>query len=975
MKSYLSHSIFLVSLFFTINSYAQSRFFTSIEFPKAKPSTATWKYLSKYKTVKIDHDAFRNYLITEAPLESTGKTIVVEIPMPDGTMALFHVSESPIMEEGLALKYSSIKTYIGKNKTHFMRMHLSPNDFHVFMMGPEGDILIEPLYENSPSDLGVYYARDLQIDPNEIPALACGTNDIRSLSNPKKPNPSNNLPGVAESIAGAEPIGLITYRLALACTGEWGASHGGGTKVSALNKMVNSVNVLNTVYEKDFSVRLMLVANNDNVIFIDAATDPYLQSTTGGALIPINTNIINGRVGGSRTYDVGHVFTIGCTDVGGVAFLASLCNQGNKGGGCTCWYTSDLNYVVLRIFCHEMGHQFSCAHTFSNCNGNESGNTAVEPGSGTTIMSYSGLCGSGLNVETGNLPHPNFFHSISVEQALEFTRDILGTGCGAHSEPVNTVPSPEILSPGNKYIPILTPFELKGSATDMEDGNLTYSWEQINPGFYGPELGMPSLTSDGPLFKVLFPSGNSNRVLPNYDAIFNANNYEKTEFLPTVTRNIDFRFIVRDNHQGSGGVAWKDYNVKVAGQAGPFKVSFPNEGSHTLYKNTCNKIKWDVANTDKAPVNCAKVNIWLIRGLDTKNPILLKANTENDGSELVDIPDGPDEFNVRIKIEAVDNIFFDVSNSNVSIVAGNQPGLNLGVSPLKVKYCIPSSLSLQIRTCAFGGFQGSLNLFLESGLPAGSTFTFSKTNLTNSDQATLMLDLNNLTSKQEFTIVIGAVLQNGDTLRELVDIEVINNNFSDQKLISPTNGSKGLGEAPVFKWVKSSNSEVYQFEIATSPAFGPFIVYTKSNIFEDFIRPGIFLQPNTIYYWRIFPSNSCGSGNPSEIFVFQTVNKTCSELPYPGNPDFVDPGETKSFINPIAISGIINDINVTNVNIIADVVADVKLSLVSPKGTRATLFNYQCGFSLDFDCSFDDDALVPTTCPPLGKIKMRPVEP
>lgn len=166
---------------------------------------------------------------------------------------------------------------------------------------------------------------------------------------------------------------------------------------------------------------------------------------------------------------------------------------------------------------------------------------------------------------------------------------------------------------------------------------------------------------------------------------------------------------------------------------------------------------------------------------------------------------------------------------------------------------------------------------------------------------------------------------------------------------------------------KSINADAYDFEIATSPTFGNTIVYSQKGILNDSIRPNIVLQENTIYYWRLFSSNFCGSNSASEISVFQTVNKKCTQVLYEGNPVDLFSNSTRSAVSTVNTSGQISDVNVNNVRINADGVSDVSLTLISPKGTRVNLFNYNCANSLDFDCSFDDEAVSGISCPPTNK--------
>ena len=81
-----------------------------------------------------------------------------------------------------------------------------------------------------------------------------------------------------------------------------------------------------------------------------------------------------------------------------------------------------------------MGHQFGAQHTFNNsCGGNRSAGTAVEPGSGNTIMGYAGICAP--DVQNNSDAH---FHTVSLNQMMTFTTT---TGnCAPNALNGNTAP-------------------------------------------------------------------------------------------------------------------------------------------------------------------------------------------------------------------------------------------------------------------------------------------------------------------------------------------------------------------------------------------------------------------------------------------------------------------------------------------------------------------------------------------------------
>jgi hypothetical protein len=51
----------------------------------------------------------------------------------------------------------------------------------------------------------------------------------------------------------------------------------------ALAAMNATMSRVNGIFNKDLAVRLVLIANNDAIVYLDAATDPYSAATTGAA--------------------------------------------------------------------------------------------------------------------------------------------------------------------------------------------------------------------------------------------------------------------------------------------------------------------------------------------------------------------------------------------------------------------------------------------------------------------------------------------------------------------------------------------------------------------------------------------------------------------------------------------------------------------------------------------------------------------
>ena len=607
-----------------------------------------------YKTIELNQTALTRLLKT-LPMENIvpvrNSKFNIGLPMPDGTIQYFKVVESPVMEPELAKKYPQIKTYSGQSlsdPTATVRFDWTPKGFHAMILSSAGTVFIDPYSNADIAHYLSYFKKDF-IPMNGTKKFEegdGGENQLKIKNTPDSPN--NNKAQKALAPSGTQ---LHTYRLALAADHNYSAFQG-GTKALTLSAMAITMNRVNGVYEREVSVHMNLISNTDALIYITAASDPY---TANGAcdLRPQNQSNIDLVIGNSN-YDIGHLFAMSS---GGCATTNSVCNNLLKAYGVTgnsnpVGDPFDIDYVA-----HEMGHQFNCPHTWNGtqnaCSaGQYSASSAYEPGSGTTIMSYAGICGS-----DDLQPHSDaFFASKSFDDIVSYTTSGTGSNCGATTATGNNPPTVDA-GPSGFTIPKNTPFTLTGSGTDPDGDPLTFEYEEFD---LGPAGDPNAPSGNAPIFRFFPPTSSPTRTFPRLSDILN-NTQTKGEILPSYTRSLNFRLTARDNRAGGGGVNYASMSMNVDDASGPFVVTSPNTavtwcpGPHT--------ITWDVANTNVAPVNVTDVKISLSTDGGNTFPTVLAASTPNNGSAAVTFP-CTTSTHARIKVEAIGNVFFDISNVN-----------------------------------------------------------------------------------------------------------------------------------------------------------------------------------------------------------------------------------------------------------------------------------------------------------------------
>jgi len=612
----------------------------------------------RFELVRLDQRRLRQAL--ESPARRGGQigaagvgpqgTLAAEIslPLPDGTFVRFSVQESPIMEPELARQFPDFKSYRGQgidDPTMSARFDLTPAGFHAIVLSLDRTVYIDPFPLRRPGEEA--YMTFFKADgPDDEKRLRClvGEDAVGPAALSRRAERDATL---------SNGEMLRTYRLAVAATGEYTEFHG-STVPGALRAIFTTVNRVNAIYETDLAISLRLVGDEKKIIYTDPDKDPY-TNRNASKLVEENQRNLDAVIGADG-YDIGHVFSRGG---GGLAAVRSVGQNGRKAGGATGSDEPrgdgfDVDYVA-----HEMGHQFGANHTFNatteSCNGNRNPTTAYEPGSGSTIMGYAGICGASDLQRRSD----SYFHAASLEEILAY---VTSDGVIAVPRLTRTNNRPPSVVAGQRFIiPRGTPFKLDAVGTDADGDTVTFTWEQYDLGKESPPEGDDEEAR--PIFRSFSPSKAVARFFPQVESLV-AGRPALGESLPSRTRLLNFRVTGRDNRSGGGGISVATATVSVITDRGPFVVTGPAAAVWTA--GTSQVVTWDVAGTSAAPVSCGRVKISLSTD-GGKTYTVLTPSAPNTGTAAVTVPDMPTT-QARIMVEALDNAFFNISQVNFRIV-------------------------------------------------------------------------------------------------------------------------------------------------------------------------------------------------------------------------------------------------------------------------------------------------------------------
>lgn len=887
----------------------------------------------------------------------------ITIPGPAGQLIAVEIRNSPVLEEALQIRFPQIRSFSFRSNQITGRLASDPGGI---------DIVINignHRYSIEQADGNIYNMYRLTGFGRD---LTDGSNELGECLTPMSLNtPPAHIPDI--NLRRSSVVNQKIYDLAISVTSTYSARHGGSTEsvLAQINKIFNRVN---EVFLREVALRFQIIDESTQLFFHEKENDPYTEGNNTLMLNTLDEQLV--KTIGRSNFDLGHLLATNCGrgTAGVSAGVGTIC-EFSKGKALSCDLTNDLEDYV-RVLTHELGHQLGAAHTWSNCPGinntQRAGNSAYEPGSGSSIMSYINTCG---NQNLRYIPGPFYFHTGSIQQMVRYMEIGPGSACVTTEELANE--NPEITSiniPEDQdlYIPVGTPFVLSATATDNDNDVLTYSWDQLNIGPIAP-LGEP--IQSGPSIRSFAPDTTGTRYIPRLDALLHSGP-DQEEVLPTYDRDMTFGLTVRDNHENGGGIVQKTVSFKSTTTAGPFFIDFPNDTTDRLYAGSLARVQWNVAGTDKGLVNAPHVMIRMSVDGGKTFPVILSEKTENDGEEDIQIPDIASD-SVRFMIQGYDHVFFDISDQNIPIVLPDEPTFGLHISPGRQIICLPENASVSVTSFPVLGFDETLHYSIEnpySDVAVMLTDTLSEI----SGTVNITFDVPVTLDSDTLHFKLNAFGDSKDTISRDISLIVVNNSHSQLTLQYPDDDVQGIEVVPTFQWNPSPNADYYNLEVSTSASFHPdFIVLSEPNITSDSISSTVILEEGEIYFWRVLPQNLCTTTTNVPVAGFQTKIQDCRTYPGPGLPTGLGASAPGEIVSAITVEDDfeISDVNVLDVGGFHESVNQLKLTL--QKDTfHATLYEGECGIrSLNIDISFDDESVDYTDCRLSAGTRVKPLEP
>jgi len=896
------------------------------------------------KLYSLDKEKFRINFNKNTLKSNFNKTIY--LPNENGEYEHFEISRTKLLSKKLSVKYPDIKTFVGvskKRKNVKARITISNKGLSYWLRIPNSDdYFFQPV--RNKKDIHYGYSNSNFINNN---SLNCKTELFK--------NKLFNSNFFNKKKSGNQNI-LRTFRIAIMGTGEytsfWGDNDdsNGDNSEDAYRAIVNTINRVNEIYENELQIKLELISDS-SLLFSDSTVDLFTSSLNDEAQSAMDSIV------GNENYDLGHLFDYGQSD-GDAGCVGCVCTAGAKGRAYSIHPFEDNDggvfrndYFDLDYVAHEIGHQFGAYHTFAFQSENAGSN--VEPGSGSTIMGYAGITGED-DVQAHGDP---YFHYVSIKEINNYVSNL---SCSISASPINN--NVYNIDAGQDYnIPKGTAYELSPLVEESIPDQINFNWEQLDSGQIGSSNFGP-LNVVGPIARSILPSTKKSRYIPNIERVISGNltqtNPSKGSAWETVTnvgRVLNWGITLRDLRNPNQGLISQDnMKINVSSNSGPFVISSQNSSNIIWQAGSKKIITWDVANTNKSPIDTETVTIFLSEDGGYNYPVKLIENTPNDGEEEIIVSSSISSKNCRIKIKADNSIYFAINRNDFEI---KQLPFVINYNNNNIDICSKNEVTIDFKLNRFLNYEKSINLSIEGPLELlNSSFSKEVFFLEDSEGELVLSGLNNLSPGiYEFNIIAES---ENNSYSYSFKINYQNEILDLPNLVSPNNNSEKLNLFPELIWEQNDN--VGQFRLQVS----------KDDNFENLELDEILfknsyqlynLKSDQLYYWRVQPINVCGLGDFSNYNIFKTDKTSCIDFNSSDLP--IDLNDANSNSTGITISEVsvpydapIVDLKVL-VNIEHSWLEDLTLYLESPDGVKIILSKQIGGSSNNYsETLFDQDS-------------------
>lgn len=659
------------------------------------PSSIQSGSAARYEVYTTNETVLRSFLFSLAA--APGDERIFTIPMPDGTLRDFRVWYTPMMPDELAARYPELKTFTGiatDNPQVTAKIDFTVYGFHAMVFSEQGISFTDPADDTHSGYYIAHYKKD-EIRQDVQEDSRCST------VNTAPPAMQQSVDTDAKGYRVGNGHQLRTYSFALSCSNQYATAATGissPTIAQVLSKMTTTMNRVNGVYERELSVTMVFVAKEDTLIWTSAVSpengpDPFAAiNSNANSCLAMNQTVCTDRIGISN-FDLGHVFTTGA---GGLSQIGVVCNPVAKAQSVTGRANPtgdgfDIDYVA-----HEIGHQFGGNHTFNNgldgsCdNGNRYGPSAYEPGSGSTIMAYAGICSPDDLQKNSD----DYFHAVSLNE-INYYITTFAEGCATKTATGNKL---VYIPPFTKSyaVPYKTPFELTApTATDSVSSSLvTYCWEQYNlSGVADAGQRLVNVQTTGPVFRSYEPTKSPTRVFPR-DSMMLAGilsdagkDDAQGEKIPDAARYLTFKLTMRNIFNSKGAILIPDdtIHLDVINTGEGFAVTSQDDSTAVYVGSSTHTITWKMAGTNTAPINASSVDIYMSEDGGYTWPYYI-GNFPNTGSASVPIANPATATNkARIKVKGNNNVFFNVNKYNFSLTHSDGTDTAIAISPVPAR--------------------------------------------------------------------------------------------------------------------------------------------------------------------------------------------------------------------------------------------------------------------------------------------------